>query len=142
VISGYATAIAATNTGWKILSWLPTVALPYVPRPPVLYLIAIVCLVAGYLVYRLSLTAHAQFGELFKSTFDQFRSKIQFDDVLQEVGGVTNTPYLSFKSRREKNQIIWRYLRWHLIRDDATGKNLTIREWKQRLPDTAKPDVP
>jgi hypothetical protein len=98
------------------------------------------CLAAGYLVYYLSLPAHAQFGELFKSIFDQFRSKLVFDDVLEEVGRTIGSPDLSLKSQREKNQIVWRYLRWHRIRDEAAKKNLTVKQWKERQ--DSKPDQP
>jgi len=127
---GYA---AITQFGHGYLGRLPAVTLPYVPGPGWLCVLGIACLVIGYLIYRLSLTAHAQFGELFKSVFDQFRSKLQLDDVLKEVGRISEAPYLSFKSRREKNWIIWRYLRWQLIRDDAARRNLTPREWEERL---------
>jgi hypothetical protein len=132
VMFSYAAALSLTHTGWTSLDWLPAINLPYVPRPTALCALGFACLVAGYLVYRLSLPAHAQFGELFKSIFDQFRSKLVFDDVLEEVGRTINAPYLFLKSRREKNQIVWRYLRWHLIRDEATATNLTVKQWRER----------
>jgi hypothetical protein len=140
VMFAYASASSMSHAGWAFLSWLPVVDLPYVPRPAVLCGLGVACLTAGYLVYRLSLPAHAQFGELFKSIFDQFRSKLAFDDVLQEVGRIIGSPHLFLKSQREKNQIVWRYLRWHRIRDDATNRNLTVRQWKERRENSNLPD--
>lgn len=138
IMFGYASAISLSGCA-HYLGWLSPLHLPYVPTPLWLCVLGVICLIVGYLIYRLSLTAHVQYGELFKSVFDQFRAKLQFDDVLQEVGSISGSPYLSFKSRREKNRIIWRYLRWHRIRDETTGKNLTVKEWKDR-PTTADGD--
>jgi hypothetical protein len=114
------------------LHWLSAVKLPYVPAPYVLCVIAAACLVFGFVIYRLALPTHAQFGELFKSVFDQYRSKLVFDDLLDDIAAIMGGPTLSAKSRRDKNRIIWRYLRWHLVRDEAIPRNLTVREWKDR----------
>jgi hypothetical protein len=110
------------------LSWLPEIRLPYVPPPGVLVLLGILTFPAGYLLYRTSLHAHAQFGELFKAAFDQFRSKLDFDDVLKDVGRIRGTPYVSV-TPQEKNMVVWRYLRWHRIRDDAARKNFKVKDW-------------
>jgi hypothetical protein len=124
------------------LQWLSAIDLPYVPAPHVLCLMAAGCLIIGFVIYRLSLPAHAQYGEQFKSVFDQFRSKLVFDDVLEEVADIMGGPTLRTKSQREKNKIVWRYLRWHLIRDEAVKRNLTVQEWEDRrkppLPTVAK----
>ena len=107
--------------------------LPYIPGPKTMFSWTIICFVLGFCVYRLSLQVHVQFGELFKSIFDQFRSRLLFDDVVREVGETICDFNLPFKkSQREKNKIVWRYLRWHLIRDEATNKNLTVGEWQDR----------
>jgi hypothetical protein len=142
VMFAYAAAQAITHTGWAFLSWLPAIDLPYVPRPATLCALGLACWIAGYQVYRLSLPAHAQFGELFKSIFDQFRSKLVFDDVLQEVGSISNFPYLGLRSQRDKNQIVWRYLRWHLIRDEAAKVNLTVKQWRERQESSKQQDIP
>lgn len=126
----YAVIGDAANVCW--LHWLSGVKLPYVPGPSALCLMAVACLVLGFVVYRLSLNAHAQYGELFKSVFDQYRSKLMFDDILDDIARITGSPALSAKSRRDKNQIIWRYLRWHLVRDEAIQRNLTVKEWEDR----------
>jgi hypothetical protein len=114
------------------LHWLSTARLPYVPVPSMLFGLGAGCFVVGFVIYRLSLPTHAQFGELFKSVFDQYRVKLNFDDVGKEVERITGNPNLALITQREKNQIVWRYLRWHLIRDEAVGKNLTVKQWNER----------
>jgi hypothetical protein len=130
LVYGAATTSAALLERW--LGWPHALHLPYIPSAPVLCGLAFLCALAGFLVYHSSLTAHAQFGELFKSVFDQFRSRLAFDDVLAEVGRTIDSPYLFLRPQREKHQIVWRYLRLHRIRDEASGKNLTTREWAER----------
>jgi len=67
------------------LQWLPAIKLPYVPAPSALCVMAVGCLISGFVIYCLSLPTHAQFGELFKSVFDQYRSKLMLDDVLDSL---------------------------------------------------------
>jgi hypothetical protein len=126
----YAGIRATAHLNWPYMHWLSAIELPNVLAASVLCGMAAACLVIGFAVYRLSLPAHAKFGELFKSVFDQYRSKLVFDDVLKEVACIMGDQSLRFKSQREKNQIVWRYLRWHMLRDEATGRNLTVKEWK------------
>jgi hypothetical protein len=128
----YAGISTCAHLNWPYLHWLSAIQLPYVPAARVLCFMAAACLLIGFAVYRLSLPAHAQFGELFKSVFDQYRSKLVLDDVLKEVANIERDQSVRFKSQREKNQIVWRYLRWHLIRDEAIGRNLTVKEWEDR----------
>jgi hypothetical protein len=141
VMFAYACALAITHTGWSLLSWLPVIELPYVPRPAMLCGLGGVFLVVGCVVYRLCLPAHAQFGELFKSIFDQFRSRLVFDDLLKEIGDIINYPYLGLRSQREKNQIVWRYLRWHMIRDESAKVNLTVKQWRDRQENPKQQDL-
>ena len=124
------------------LHWLSLIRLPYVPAASLLVSLGAGCFVIGFVIYRLSLPAHAQFGELFKSVFDQYQLKLNFDDVAKEVERITGGPDLALKTQREKNQIIWRYLRWHLIRDEAEGKNLTVKQWGERRKTQSPPHVP
>jgi hypothetical protein len=130
VMLAYAGIGATAHLHWSYINWLSAIKLPFVPAPGVLCGMAVACLVIGFIVYRLSLPAHAKFGELFKSVFDQYRSKLVFDDVLKTIAHIKGVPSLTLKSQWEKNRIVWRYLRWHLIRDDATHRNLTIKEWE------------
>jgi hypothetical protein len=111
---------------------LATHVFPYVPAPHLLFISGVFCFVIGFSVYRVSLEAHNKFGELFKSLFDQYRSKLIFDDVVAEVRSIMGDFAFSSATKRQRNQIVWRYLRWHLIRDEAAGANLTVKQWKER----------
>jgi hypothetical protein len=130
----YAAIEGTTHLHWPYLQWLPSIVLPYVPPPGVLCVMAAACLLIGFSVYRLSLSAHAKFGELFKSVFDQYRSKLAFDDVVKEIALIKGDFSLTSKSPREKGKIVWRYLRWDRIRDEA-GTNLTVKQWGDRQAD-------
>jgi hypothetical protein len=128
----YAGIESLMATDWYSKATLPGLASLYIPQQTMLFVISAACVILARLVYRISLPAHAQFGELFKSVFDQYRSKLSFDDVVKEIGRVIGDPQLRYRSPREKNQIVWRYLRWHRARDDATKTNLTMKEWEAR----------
>jgi hypothetical protein len=126
---------------YVFLRWL-SVEIRYVPASNILSIVAAGCLFVGFVIYRSSLHAHAQFGELFKSVFDQYRSKLVFDDVLDDIARTTDDPTMTLKlSQRDKNKIIWRYLRWHRIRDEMSGRNLTVREWGERV-NSSPPEIP
>ena len=89
-----------------------------------------ICFAAGFALYRVTLPVHAQFGEIFKSVFDQYRSKLSFDDVIKEVERIRGTPHYGLSlSSAEKYRVVWRYLRWHLIRDEKQQKSLKVKDW-------------
>jgi hypothetical protein len=116
--------------GWSWLSYVDNMHLPYAPAPPYLLGIGLACLIAGFVIYRLTLTAHASFGELFKSVFDMHRSKLDFEDVVTMVSAIVGDRSMLRSSSSNKYRIAWRYLRWHLIRA-ANGRNYTPRQWKE-----------
>lgn len=122
---GYAAIGYAATLG---SAWVPVVNLPYVPGYGVLILMGVLCFVGGFSLYRLSMHIHANFGELFKSVFDQHRGKLAFDDVVKEIGRIRGAPY-SRLSEVERGRVVWRYLRWHRIRDERAGKNFKIKDW-------------
>jgi hypothetical protein len=117
---------------WSYLAWVTGIKLPHVPEGSYLCILSAACLIFGFVIYRLSLQAHAKFGELFKSVFDQYRSKLVFDDVLKVVAQIIGVPSLAFESQQVKNRIVWRFLRWHRIRDETSSRNLTVKEWEDR----------
>jgi hypothetical protein len=126
----YAVIGCLRKSSWPIAGYLSSVNLPYVPSAESLVWIAIVCVVIGFIVYRLSLPAHAQFGELFKSIFDMHRSKLAFDDIVNVVSDVTNDPFVRWKSRYEKNQLTFMYLRWHRIWNERAKEYMTVGQWQ------------
>jgi hypothetical protein len=110
------------------LQWLAAVRLPYLPSWPALIPLGLLCFLSGFALYRFSLPAHAQYGELFKAVFDQYRSKLQFDDVVQQVGAIRGAPYV-WLEQADKYRIVWLFLRWHRIRDERDGKSYKIKDW-------------
>jgi hypothetical protein len=64
------------------------------------------CFISGFVIYWLSLPAHAQFGELFKSVLDQYRSKLEFDDVLDDIARITGNPTSTLNlTQRSPNRV-------------------------------------
>src|SRR5258707_794247 len=125
------------------IGFTTTIRLPYVPSPNALLALGVACFAIGFSIYRLSLPAHAQFGELYKSVFDQFRSRLVFvDDVLNEVSRIMGGPALSSATQRAKYQIVWRNIRCDLIPYESSKKNLTVKEWEERQKAPAPPHTP
>jgi len=117
---------------YEFLAQLPAFALPSAPAAAVLWKLALLSFILGYAIYRGSLHAHANFGELFKSVFDQYRDKLVVDSVVAEVSRLANAPDLNGQSCRAKYSIAWRFLRWHRIRDEVEKKNYSIQQWQAR----------
>jgi hypothetical protein len=140
----YAGIEAARQVHWggswlSYLSYLGNIQLPYVPVSSVLVCMGVSCLIAGFVIYRLSLTAHATFGELFKSVFDMHRSKLDFKDVVTIVSEISKDRSILRKPTTEKNRIAWLYLRWHRI-TAADGYDYTptrLKELQQKTPQVA-----
>jgi hypothetical protein len=105
-----------------------------VPHVGVLFWMGLVIAsaVIAYTVYRLSLQAYAQFGEMWKSVFDVYHDKIDLkvDEALQEW---TKTNLLENADRRSRNQIIWRFLHNYRIKWPSTGEILTPEDYKRRI---------
>src|SRR5262249_8347244 len=102
------------------------------PSTLTLVILGLACLLGARCLYGISLRAHAQYGELFKSVFDQYRSKVIFDDVVKTVGGIMDDPTLSHRLRnRERYRVVLRYLQYGRIRDESTHVNKTVGEWKK-----------
>ena len=103
IILVYAGIGALQQTSWQAAMYVSLIHLPYVPSARVLSLMGFACIVLAFAIYRLSLPAHAQFGELFKSIFDMHRSKLAFDDVIKIVSEITGNPLLFLEiALREK----------------------------------------
>jgi hypothetical protein len=96
------------------------------------------CLLIAYGVYRLSLCAHAQYGEFFKALFDQHRSHLQHPDVLDYLAHRTGDRSLGAGDFKQANMALWRYLRWHKVRLSGQDENRNleaIRATARRDPD-------
>ena len=85
-----------------------------------------ICLVLAYGVYRLSLYAHAQYGEFYKALFDQHRSRLQHQDVLEYLAQATGDRSLDTADFKQANIAVWRYLRWHKVRLSGQDENCNL----------------
>jgi hypothetical protein len=70
----------------------------------------------GYLIYRLSLYIHSQFGDTFKSVFDLEHEEIKFSGILDKISHIIDVPNLNKIKQDEKYKYIWRYLQYNLIK--------------------------
>ena len=84
------------------------------------------CLVLAHGVYRVSLYAHAQYGEFFKALFDQHRSRLQHQDLLDYLAQATGDHSLGGADFKQANRAVWRYLRWHKVRLSGQEENRNL----------------
>jgi hypothetical protein len=52
--------------------------------------------------------------------------------VVVEIGVIVNDPEVVQRGQRETNRMVWRYLRWHMIRDEGKQENVAVGEWRAR----------
>jgi len=98
------------------------------PEPPAWELGAAAgCLVGAAVIHRLSLYTHAQFGNLFKSVFDQKRSLLEVQDVTELIAEITDDPGLLCRIGILRNRAVWRLLRWHTVRLPGEKVNRRVR---------------
>jgi hypothetical protein len=88
----------------------------YLPSAPVLYLLCLLSFLGGWLIYRGSFHLHAQFGELFKAFFDVYHHKLEFKEVLEQLGHFDSIAASKDAPLILKNWEIWRYLRMYQVR--------------------------
>lgn len=121
VLSGAAFALySLTDIGW------PTGSLPEafnVADGP----ISVACLIAAFIVYRISLHTHRQFGELFKAVFDQHKDKLALEENQRLVAQISGDPGFLSELEHKKNTAVWRFLRWHRVRLRGEKKNRRVR---------------
>jgi hypothetical protein len=96
----------------------------HLPRWWLLWLLAALFLFAGFLVYRISLRLHAQFGEVFKSVFDVFGDKINVTTVIGDVAEYSGDYSLLALGRKKRLEVAWRYLQFGLIKCSICGKRI------------------
>lgn len=86
----------------------------------VLLVIAFVSLIGGRGMYRISIHTQANFGEYFKSVFDQYRQEFNFDDVIKWVAEIKGDDALldstNREFERESYEAAWRYLQFYMVK--------------------------
>lgn len=94
--------------------------------------LSLIFLLAGYIVYRLSMRLHAQFGEFFKSLFDVYEYKINVSGILKEVSTLSaSSPCVSLNpklARKEQLKVVTRYLQYYRYRCPKCNKLMKPNE--------------
>jgi hypothetical protein len=85
----------------------------------------------GYILYRLSLPSHAQYGQLFKATFDCFYGKYDPKTALEIIAKATGEDWIRHESGPSAYRIVWRYLRWHEFRPRGSEGNINFEQARQ-----------
>lgn len=88
---------------------------------------AVFCLVAASGIYRASLYSQRQFGETFKSVFDQHRAALNVEGVVDLVANLSDQPGLRGQIENVRNLAAWRLLRWHRVRLPGASRNSKVR---------------
>jgi hypothetical protein len=92
----------------------------HAPSVRITWILSLLFLSAGFIVYRLSIRLHAQFGELFKSLFDVYEYKINVSGIMKEVSALSaSSPDVSLNpkpARKEQLKIVTRYLQYYRYR--------------------------
>ena len=81
--------------------------LPNIVHPAIL---ALSFVLLAYITYRVSLYAQAQYGEAFKSVFDNNERKIDLSSVVSIVADIVLDASIFNLDRRQQALIAWRYL--------------------------------
>lgn len=97
-------------------------AVEFLPLAPYHWLLPPACFALGYAVYRFSLHTHAQFGETFKTVFDQFGGEVKFDGVLKTIATLTRDPSLESADAERRNMAVWRYLHNYRLKCPRCGQ--------------------
>lgn len=111
----------------------------FLPLPFLCWLLPPACFVLGYALYRASLHTHAQFGETFKTVFDQFRQEVKFEAVLKAVSQLTHDPSLQSASVEEQNMAVWRYLHNYRVKCPRCGDVILPVEAEGHAPPHTQP---
>jgi hypothetical protein len=88
---------------------------------------AVAAVIGAYGLYRISLPSQAQFGEVFKAVFDQYRSGLKIDEVVAIVAEYTKSPAPAPSQSRTPQYGPWRFLRWHRVRFPGEPRNRRVK---------------
>src|ERR1043165_4304508 len=95
----------------------PVTVFDHLPGLRLSLLIATAFVAGGFGVYRIALRLHAQYGELFKSVFDVYAPKVDFQAATVELNGILAGARSAHKLNGKKRaEIVTRYLQYNRIR--------------------------
>jgi hypothetical protein len=93
---------------------------------------SIILLLCAYLLYKISLRAHSQYGHLFKAMFDNFYSKFDLKPIRDVIAEATGEKAFRNLEGTEAYKAVWRYLSWHKVRLPADAHNRNIEDIKRQ----------
>lgn len=92
----------------------------HLPGASFTWLIFFLFLSGGYLLYRISVPLHAQYGETFKAAIDIYQSKLNVSKIFREIADLTfDSKIVSLNrklGRKDQLRIVWRYLQFYRYR--------------------------
>lgn len=132
--SGLYTSAAFIGTGficliYLFMEFLDLRYIKYLPKSDWLWFFTIGSFISSYLIYRFSLQAQIQFGEIYKSVFDLFRDNVDVEPIIKQISDETSDKNLLDLSQREKYHVAWRYLHYNRFKKGSI-KFPTIIETK------------
>lgn len=113
---------------YSVLPLLQRNLIEQIPNVVVAYSLLVIFILTGFIVYRLSLPLHAQFGDVFKAFFDVHQDKIDVSDVFSDLYQLTynhaeNAANLDPNlGSHDQRTIVWRYLQFYRYRCPKCGK--------------------
>jgi hypothetical protein len=85
-----------------------------------------------FLFYLSALPQYAQFGVLFCAVFDQYRDRLDFGSLVEDLDRHMADVRAAARPQREVHRAAWRFLRWHRYRRSTAQPgcpNETIVKW-------------
>jgi hypothetical protein len=128
VFSFFVCAVMSTVYG-LIATYAVPFGLPHGATPTLFFALSASSLLLSVSVYRSGLHAQAQYGELFKSVFDQHRFKLNLAPLLEDMEKHLPSLTTTGKVDRDRNRAAWRFLRWHRFRPDGSRTNEIVKGW-------------
>jgi hypothetical protein len=92
--------IAVISSLSRIYIWLAALGLPLV----------------AWMIYRVSLSAHVEYGRYFKAMFDQKIGGLDLSPALESLAETINDVRVKALRKPEAYRAVWRYLHWHRFR--------------------------
>jgi hypothetical protein len=117
--------VYAATVFWRI----PWIELPASAGYGTFLVLSGTCLLVSIMLYRCCIHAQSQYGELFKSLFDQHRSRLEISALLDDLESQHADLNFNGSSERERNRAAWRFLRWHRYRPNGSRTNHFVEDW-------------
>jgi hypothetical protein len=105
----------------------------HLPRWWIVWGIAFLFFLTGFLVYRISLPLHAQFGEIFKSVFDVYHDVINVTGIVGDVADYAADFSLLAQPKKNHMEIAFGYLQFGLINCPECGARCPFGKLKEHM---------